>query len=96
MPLTIQDERHTLGTHIFFRGIGPSESGKTRRWKVITNDPDGVLLGTIGWFGRWRKYVFFPTMGYPTVYEETCLEEIIEFIRGKTAEHRQKAKAART
>jgi hypothetical protein len=94
MPLTVKDENNTLGTHIGFRDVGPSESGLTRKFKVYSLD-DSFLLGTISWAGRWRKYVFSPVMTEPTIFEEVCLTEIAEFIKSKTASHR-KAKAATT
>lgn len=93
MPLTIVNDRWTEGTHIIFRDIGSSESGKTRRFEVAATDVDMYLLGRIEWFGRWRKYCFFPGAG--TLYEETCLNEIAEFIKSKTTEHRQKLKDAK-
>jgi hypothetical protein len=94
MALTVIDTGNTAGTHIGFRDCGPSESGKTRIFKVYSLDDD-FLLGTVTWFGRWRKYAYSPVLTYPTVYEEVCFYEIADFIKGKTMEHRAKTKAAR-
>jgi len=88
MPLTVKDVNNTIGTHIGFRDVGPSDSGLTRKFKVYSTD-DNFLLGTIAWAGRWRKYVFSPVVEYQTIFEETCLNEIAEFIKGKTVAHRQ-------
>lgn len=72
------------GTHIQFLHAGPSDSGKTSLWDVRTND--GSLLGEVRWFGRWRKYAFYPRGD--TLFEQTCLREIAEFIEMRTREHR--------
>jgi hypothetical protein len=94
MPLTIKDIETTVGTHIGFKDVGATESGKTRRYKVYSLE-DSFLLGTIGWHGAWRKYVFSPVTTYQTIYEEVCMTEISEFIRTKTLTHRESAKAAK-
>ena len=73
------------GTHIVFRH-DPSYVAKTIRWNVKTKD--GELLGRVSWFGRWRRYCFFPADG--CVFEETCLNEISQFIVNRTHEHRVK------
>jgi hypothetical protein len=84
--LTVVNEHHTKGTHIFFSRMGVSESGKTRVWAVQSNE--GAVLGSITWFGRWRKYVFHPPPNLKSTYEETCLREIAEFIETQTKAHR--------
>lgn len=48
---------------------------------------DGILLGDITWFSRWRKYSFNPRVG--TIYEETCLRDIAEFISSETRRQRE-------
>ena len=50
---------------------------KTKVFKVKTKEGDSVL-GTIKWFGRWRKYSFYPHMD--TIFEQTCLRDIAQFI----------------
>lgn len=55
------------------------DTGKTQVFQVLAKQ-DGVLLGTIKWFGRWRKYAFFPEP--ETVYENDCLNDISIFISG--------------
>lgn len=72
------------GTHIRFNYLRDTISGKTKIWNVISLSGDD--LGEIKWFSKWRKYCFFP-ISY-TVFEETCLTEIIEFITDRTKEHR--------
>lgn len=66
----------------------PSESGKTRLWDVV-GVGQGVPLGHIQWFGRWRKYVFEPKYG--TVFDEDCLRDIAAFCESRTKDHRRKS-----
>jgi len=56
---------------------------KTRRWDVLTKGDEkdvraGIRLGSIRWWGRWRRYAFFPEAG--TLYESTCLRDIAAFL----------------
>jgi len=69
----------------------PIPGRKTRIWLIAVKDGQG-LLGSIAWYGPWRKYVFAPTPHATTVYEERCLRDIADFIQTRTKEHR----AART
>lgn len=72
------------GTFINFRSVGASPSGKTSIWAVDTRD--GLPLGTVKWFGAWRKYAFYPADS--TVFEATCLMEIAAFCMTRTEEHK--------
>ena len=59
-------------THIIISYRYASKSGKTQEWDVASKY--GGNLGRIAWFGRWRKYAFFP---WPeTVFEEVCMREL--------------------
>jgi hypothetical protein len=73
----------TTLSYIQVHEVGKSDSGKTLRFEV--RHESGAVLGWIYWFPRWRKYIYHPKP--TTVYEETCLNEIAEFIKTKTAEH---------
>lgn len=53
-------------------------TGKTNKYAVRTKDDSRFKLGEIRWFGRWRKYAFFPES--QTVFESQCLGDIAEFI----------------
>jgi hypothetical protein len=55
-------------------------TGKTTVWDIVTKD-GGVVLGSVKWFGRWRKYSFFPKPD--TIYEATCLRDIVAFLDGE-------------
>jgi hypothetical protein len=67
---------------------GPSKP-KTKTWKVIAKDGN-IVLGYVGWFGRWRCYTFFPEPN--TVFEQTCLRDIADFMKSQTKDHRQMAR----
>jgi len=89
-------ERHgdwTLGTHITFRNRGKYWGGKehkTNEYEVVEKHNVRNGLGNIFWLARWRKYVFEPNPR--TVYEETCMREISQFIEEETASHRAAVK----
>jgi len=78
------------GTHIRFIPAPPKP--KTLVWYVVNRYEDSHL-GRIKWFGRWRKYSFFPKP--ECVFEEVCLREIADFCERKTREHREANKAQR-
>jgi hypothetical protein len=65
------------------------EKRKTKIFAVVAKE-GGIPLGSIKWFGRWRKYAFFPQPN--TVFETQCLTDIVEFIN-KLMEERKHAKA---
>ena len=52
--------------------------GKTDLWLVRSKHGEQPCLGRVAWFGRWRKYAFFPEPG--CVFEEVCMRELSEFI----------------
>jgi len=53
------------------------ETGKTEIWSVLSID-GGHHLGSIKWFGQWRKYSFFPASNI--VLEQDCLRDIADKI----------------
>lgn len=76
------------GFHIYIRELGVSKSGKTLIWGVVTENNE--ILGQVKWFGRWRKYAFFPKSN--TLYEQDCLRDIADFCEDRTKLHRLKKK----
>lgn len=60
---------------IFFRLKKKGE--KTDVYEVLTRD-EKLKLGEVKWFGRWRKYSFFPEP--ETVFETACLGDIQNFL----------------
>ena len=61
-------------------------TGKTAVWDVVTKEGGGVL-GEVKWFGRWRKYSFYPKPD--TIYEQTCLRDIAAFIDEQMTSRRE-------
>lgn len=59
-------------------GVGPSPTKKTFIYAVkAKSDAIAALtLGTIKWYGAWRKYVFHPAEH--TLFDHHCLREIAE------------------
>lgn len=93
----IADSSFTQGTHIYFRNLGHMNGSrgyqrKTNIYEVYAKG-DNFLLGRIAWFSRWRKYVFEPYEN--TIYEETCMREISQFIEEETKAQKVKSKAAK-
>lgn len=78
---------HLEGKHIRF--VLYDSRPKTFIWRVVAKDGD-VSLGLIKWFGRWRRYCFFPDSD--TVFEEQCMRDIIHFMEDRTESHIQKRK----
>ena len=72
------------GTHIKF--IEGPPKPKTKVWFVI-NKYDGIQLGWIAWFAKWRKYAFYPKP--ETVYEQVCLREIADFCEIETRHYNE-------
>jgi len=59
--------------------------GKTKRFNVVSK-LHGDILGRISWYGAWRQYTFSPT--YPTVWNNTCLKDIINFLEQLMKEYK--------
>lgn len=57
--------------------------GKTRQFNVYSKS-NRSLLGTIKWWGGWRKYVFFPLN---SLFDNVCLRNIATFCEEATATH---------
>ena len=74
-----------VGEWVRFDLLGTSESGKTSVWAVRSKN-GAALLGHIKWFGRWRRYCFFPEP--ETAFDEKCLREIAAFGEVGTREHK--------
>lgn len=45
---------------------------------TVRSSMNQAFLGTISWYGRWRRYVFFPMQN--TLFDVSCLREIADFI----------------
>lgn len=69
---------------------GPKDRRVTRRWLVHAKS--GHLLGAIGWYSGWRRYVYWAQAG--TIYEELCLREIAAFCEAHTRERKAQCHSA--
>lgn len=65
----------------FVEGVAP-RGWITKVWNVQTKD--GGVLGSIRWFGAWRKYCFYPSAG--TIFDKSCLRDIADFCESQTNE----------
>lgn len=69
-----------------FRFNHLSSSGKTSVW-TVGGEGDNCI-GSIDWYGRWRSYVFNPRP--ETIFEQTCLRDIAQFIEDENKAQRNK------
>lgn len=73
--------------YLRFVRVRSREVGKTTQvWEVRSVMHEGLLLGTISWYGRWRQYTFFPAED--TIFNRTCMSEIATFIEGLMADRK--------
>jgi len=81
--------------YIEFSRPRPSESGKTRIWRVLADAhiEMSYSIGEIKWHGAWRRYAFYPAPD--TYFEQDCLRKIATFCEVKTKKLRQKWKTVR-
>ena len=66
-----------------------SKTDKTGTYDVIANEGN-IVLGQIKWYSPWRKYSFFPNNN--TLFEKTCLQDIINFIDKLMEERKSRIK----
>jgi len=83
--LIVISENWTKGEHVEFLFTRPSESGKTKVFRVNTIN-ENITLGEVRWYAPWRKYAFYPE--WNTLYEERCLRDIADFVGRVTIKHR--------
>lgn len=67
--------------------------GKTSVWSCIntrdkedTSSPDSTEIGTVKWYGSWRRYCFFAAPN--TIFSAGCNRDIADFIDQLMAERR--------
>lgn len=76
------------GKHINIQSVPISEDNDEealyngKRMFGVFNKHDNVLLGTIGWFPKWKKFCFWPQEH--TLFEEFCMRDISSFIESET------------
>lgn len=54
----------------------------------IRSKSNGVMLGSIEWYGAWRQYCFWPLV--TTVWSTGCLEQVKTEIERLMAERRKR------
>lgn len=74
------EQRFSEGTMTtkYLEFVRMRDTGKTEVYDVMSA-LQGVCLGEIKWFGRWRQYSFYPTP--ETIWNPECLDAISAFIR---------------
>jgi hypothetical protein len=87
----IEEGEMTEGKWLQFVKQPRTPGRKTDRWAVLAKN-NGFCLGTVSWFGSWRKYSFYPVMN--SILEEQCLRDIAEFCQHETAAYKAAKKAA--
>ena len=71
------------GKYLSFEDKGKATpKAKTRLYQVSGR---GDLLGMVKWMVYWRKYAFFTNN---IVLDDSCMAELIEFIKARTEEQR--------
>jgi hypothetical protein len=54
--------------------------GKRTKNICIINRSSGNEIGFIEWYAPWRQYCFMPSLEFHTVWNNTCLTDIITVI----------------
>ena len=67
------------------------DTGKTHVYGVDSRS-QGTRLALIRWYGAWRQYVIEPEAG--TIWNATCLQDVISFIAGLMEARRFRGGAA--
>lgn len=75
-------------TYLKFAELSQVKPRKTKVWNVYAT-VSGVVLGQIRWFGRWRKYCFYPNPN--TIWDNRCLMTILVFLGQQTKLRQLKA-----
>lgn len=65
------------------------ESGKTKRW-LIRNSTSRAVLGSVGWYGPWRAYIFEPHSQAECAFSSGCLRDIADFLDLVSKAHKER------
>lgn len=65
--------------YLYFSDESKGYNKKTKTIAVI-NKSSGNLIAYIEWYGAWRQYCFMPSLEFDTVWNNTCLTDIISVI----------------
>jgi len=62
-----------------------TQLNKTQTWFCYSNSSKDIL-GVVKWFGKWRRYCFFPEG--ETVFSSGCLNDIVDFVNQLNEKHK--------
>jgi hypothetical protein len=67
-----------------------AEEHKGKKTKIVhvVNKTWQEKIATIEWYGSWRQYCFFPNLEFDTVWNNTCLTDIL-FVINKLMKERE-------
>lgn len=80
-----------MSKYLNFTEAGRSASGLTGIWYI--RDKCGAILGSVAWYGPWRKYVCHTA---DAVFDAGCLREIADFCEQLTEKHKASKSGAAT
>lgn len=78
------------GTWVHANQLPLMDGRKTDTWEIVSTGGRDIL-GHVKWFGRWRRFAFWPEP--ETVFDEVCMRELSDFCEKVTqmrAEARKK------
>lgn len=80
-----------LGKYIVAYEMKPKDGNKLPYYALCNKDFEIFDLGTIRWYGRWRKYCWFTdSLTDDIVFDSECLLEIMSFLNVLNNEWREK------
>ena len=65
-------------------------AGKKTKVIHVINKHSQDEIATIEWYGAWRQYCFFPSLDFDTVWNNGCLQDILDVISMLMKERRDK------
>ena len=89
----MSNKKRIDGKYIYF-WKADKQNPKTEIWTIHAKD-DAVQLGTIKWYGAWRKYSLFIDQrndDVQLIFEKTCLMDIVNFFDKLMNEYKKRKK----
>lgn len=87
----MKSKRIELGKYIVAYEMPPKKGNKLPYYALCNKDFEVIDLGTIQWYGRWRKYCWFTdSLASDIVFDDKCLLEIMSFLNVLNNEWRLK------
>ena len=82
-----------MSRYLLFDLVPASTQGVTKVWNVHPRADTRERLGHIAWHTPWRRYVFH--VHDAALFDADCLMEVQTFLREKTVEQQEDARARR-